>query len=60
MWAQSFAGIISIFREFPNVTDCESTYEGDDHSIMIYYPSYAGGGMKALFRKVSSMFHNIL
>lgn len=27
---------------------------------MIYYPSYAGGGMKALFRKVSSMFHNIL
>ncbi|XP_044505446.1 inositol hexakisphosphate and diphosphoinositol-pentakisphosphate kinase VIP2-like isoform X4 [Mangifera indica] len=33
---------------------------GDDHSIMIYYPSSAGGGMKELFRKVgnrSSEFH---
>ncbi|CAH2072715.1 unnamed protein product [Thlaspi arvense] len=32
----------------------------DDHSIMIYYPSSAGGGMKELFRKVgnrSSEFH---
>lgn len=27
--------------------------EGDNHSIMIYYPSSAGGGMKELFRKVS-------
>ncbi|CAI7838995.1 unnamed protein product [Closterium sp. NIES-54] len=24
----------------------------DDHSVMIYYPSSAGGGMKELFRKV--------
>ncbi|KAI3739385.1 hypothetical protein L2E82_29789 [Cichorium intybus] len=33
---------------------------GDDHRIMIYYPSAAGGGMKDLFRKVgnrSSEFH---
>ncbi|CAI5477356.1 unnamed protein product [Closterium sp. Yama58-4] len=33
---------------------------GDDHSVMIYYPSSAGGGMKELFRKVgnrSSEFH---
>ncbi|XP_060672163.1 inositol hexakisphosphate and diphosphoinositol-pentakisphosphate kinase VIP2 isoform X1 [Ziziphus jujuba] len=33
---------------------------GDDHRIMIYYPSSAGGGMKELFRKVgnrSSEFH---
>lgn len=28
-------------------------FEGDDHRIMIYYPSAAGGGMKELFRKVS-------
>ncbi|XP_078171087.1 inositol hexakisphosphate and diphosphoinositol-pentakisphosphate kinase VIP2-like [Carex rostrata] len=38
----------------------EKPIDGDDHSIMIYYPSYAGGGMKALFRKVgnrSSEFH---
>lgn len=27
---------------------------GDNHSIMIYYPSSAGGGMKELFRKVTS------
>ncbi|KAK4477635.1 hypothetical protein RD792_016874 [Penstemon davidsonii] len=35
-------------------------FEGDNHSIMIYYPSSAGGGMKELFRKVgnrSSEFH---
>ncbi|KAJ1698381.1 hypothetical protein LUZ63_006893 [Rhynchospora breviuscula] len=38
----------------------EKPIDGDDHSIMIYYPSYAGGGMKELFRKVgnrSSEFH---
>ncbi|KAJ9152538.1 hypothetical protein P3X46_026096 [Hevea brasiliensis] len=38
----------------------EKPIDGDDHSIMIYYPSSAGGGMKALFRKVgnrSSEFH---
>ncbi|PSS30436.1 Inositol hexakisphosphate and diphosphoinositol-pentakisphosphate kinase [Actinidia chinensis var. chinensis] len=38
----------------------EKPVDGDDHSIMIYYPSSAGGGMKELFRKIgnrSSEFH---
>ncbi|KAI3894278.1 hypothetical protein MKX03_001825 [Papaver bracteatum] len=38
----------------------EKPIHGDDHSIMIYYPSSAGSGMKELFRKVgnrSSEFH---
>ncbi|KAK9090611.1 hypothetical protein Sjap_023788 [Stephania japonica] len=38
----------------------EKPIHGDDHGIMIYYPSSAGGGMKELFRKVgnrSSEFH---
>ncbi|GMI99205.1 VIP1 homolog 2, ARABIDOPSIS HOMOLOG OF YEAST VIP1 2, VIP homolog 1 [Hibiscus trionum] len=38
----------------------EKPVDGDNHSIMIYYPSSAGGGMKNLFRKVgnrSSEFH---
>ncbi|KAF8010844.1 hypothetical protein BT93_J1478 [Corymbia citriodora subsp. variegata] len=38
----------------------EKPVDGDNHSIMIYYPSSAGGGMKQLFRKVgnrSSEFH---
>ncbi|KAE8682379.1 Inositol hexakisphosphate and diphosphoinositol-pentakisphosphate kinase 1 [Hibiscus syriacus] len=38
----------------------EKFVDGDNHSIMIYYPSSAGGGMKNLFRKVgniSSEFH---
>ncbi|KAL8231547.1 hypothetical protein R6Q57_001325 [Mikania cordata] len=38
----------------------EKPIHGDDHHIMIYYPSSAGGGMKELFRKVgnrSSEFH---
>ncbi|XP_030469938.1 inositol hexakisphosphate and diphosphoinositol-pentakisphosphate kinase VIP2-like isoform X1 [Syzygium oleosum] len=38
----------------------EKPIDGDNHSIMIYYPSSAGGGMKELFRKIgnrSSEFH---
>ncbi|GLU11159.1 hypothetical protein SLE2022_279230 [Rubroshorea leprosula] len=38
----------------------EKPVDGDDHSIMIYYPSSAGSGMKVLFRKIgnrSSEFH---
>ncbi|KAL5725493.1 diphosphoinositol-pentakisphosphate 1-kinase [Ranunculus cassubicifolius] len=38
----------------------EKPIHGDDHRIMIYYPSSAGSGMKELFRKVgnrSSEFH---
>ncbi|XP_019427818.1 PREDICTED: inositol hexakisphosphate and diphosphoinositol-pentakisphosphate kinase 1-like isoform X2 [Lupinus angustifolius] len=38
----------------------EKPVDADNHSIMIYYPSSAGGGMKELFRKVgnrSSDFH---
>ncbi|KAJ7538636.1 hypothetical protein O6H91_11G057700 [Diphasiastrum complanatum] len=38
----------------------EKPVDGDNHSVMIYYPSSAGGGMKELFRKIgnrSSEFH---
>ncbi|KAL3676691.1 hypothetical protein R1sor_026639 [Riccia sorocarpa] len=38
----------------------EKPVDGDNHRVMIYYPSSAGGGMKELFRKVgnrSSEFH---
>ncbi|XP_022750643.1 inositol hexakisphosphate and diphosphoinositol-pentakisphosphate kinase VIP2-like isoform X4 [Durio zibethinus] len=38
----------------------EKPVDGDNHSIMIYYPSSAGSGMKELFRKIgnrSSDFH---
>ncbi|KAL1291439.1 hypothetical protein AAHE18_20G201200 [Arachis hypogaea] len=38
----------------------EKPIDADNHHIMIYYPSSAGGGMKELFRKVgnrSSEFH---
>ncbi|KAK7271736.1 hypothetical protein RJT34_27877 [Clitoria ternatea] len=38
----------------------EKPVDADNHRIMIYYPSSAGGGMKELFRKVgnrSSEFH---
>lgn len=32
----------------------EKPVDADNHSIMIYYPSSAGGGMKELFRKVGN------
>ncbi|GLT74090.1 hypothetical protein SLA2020_459110 [Shorea laevis] len=32
----------------------EKPVDADDHSIMIYYPSSAGSGMKELFRKVGN------
>ncbi|XP_024521024.1 inositol hexakisphosphate and diphosphoinositol-pentakisphosphate kinase VIP1 [Selaginella moellendorffii] len=44
-----------IFKPF-----VEKPVNGDNHSVMIYYPSAAGGGMKELFRKIgnrSSEFH---
>ena len=32
----------------------EKPVHGDDHSVMIYYPSSAGGGMKKLLQKVGN------
>eukprot|EP00249_Psilotum_nudum_P017504 c26356_g1_i1 orf=1564-3798(-) len=32
----------------------EKPADGDNHRVMIYYPSSAGGGMKELFRKVGN------
>lgn len=34
-------------------------WAGDDHRIMIYYPSSAGSGMKELFRKVQYKNGNV-
>ncbi|RDX71984.1 Inositol hexakisphosphate and diphosphoinositol-pentakisphosphate kinase VIP2, partial [Mucuna pruriens] len=48
-------------EKFHPLSMCRETIKiADNHSIMIYYPSSAGGGMKELFRKVgnrSSEFH---
>ncbi|KAI3780892.1 hypothetical protein L2E82_10885 [Cichorium intybus] len=54
-WNKRF-GII----DCSGANDSVSSLFGDDHRIMIYYPSATGGGMKELFRKVgnrSSEFH---